>query len=176
MWVSLGRSLRRVRTLHLHKTVPAEWLEFMLTQAMFILGVTHFNYGGYGLAFRGEDGRPTHAWAGLQCLGLHGLDLGETTPPWLPQPVSRSDLLRALLWARREGGARIWQLEIEDCRNVLTQDLRHFRLFADVVYDGKGLEADVEKDEGDPCLRSYSINVFANMVDRDEQYRKDCNH
>ncbi|KAJ6577830.1 hypothetical protein B0H19DRAFT_1253135 [Mycena capillaripes] len=174
MWISLGESLRRVRTLHLHKTVPAELFKFLLTQAMYLLGLTHFKYNQYGLSSRGEDGELTYAWPGLQCLGLHGLDLGETTPlPHCnpPLPASRSDLLRALMWARREGGARIWQLEIEDCRNVLVQDLRHFRLFTDLVYDGKGLETTVEKDDGNPCLRSYSIDVFARLVNMHEDYR-----
>ncbi|KAF7335525.1 hypothetical protein MVEN_02206300 [Mycena venus] len=106
MWVALGRRLNSVRTLHLHKTVPAEWLDFLLTQAMFVLGVTHWNYGPYELAVRAPDGISlTHAWAGLQRLCLHSLDLGEISPsPLEPLPVTRADLLRALLWARREGG------------------------------------------------------------------------
>ncbi|KAK7032707.1 hypothetical protein R3P38DRAFT_3392747 [Favolaschia claudopus] len=103
IWVRLGQRLKNVRALHLHKTIPAEWLDFLLTQTMFVLGLTHWNYQAYGLYHRDEDGRPERAWVGLQHLGLHNLDLGEVSPPNLPPiPVSRSELLRALLWARRD--------------------------------------------------------------------------
>ncbi|KAJ7835574.1 hypothetical protein B0H14DRAFT_2796114 [Mycena olivaceomarginata] len=155
LWAAFAHRLHRVRTLHLHRTVPAEFLDFLLTQAMFVLGLTHWNYEAYGLGARGPDGRPVHAWAGLQRICLHGIDLGE--------------MLRALLWARREGGARIWQVEIEECENVLSGDLRHLRVFADVVYDGKGHKV-VENDEGYASLRAYSIGVLARMVERDEEY------
>jgi hypothetical protein len=60
-------------------------------------------------------------------------------------------------------------VEIEECENVLSGDLRHLRVFADVVYDGKGHEV-VEKDEGYASLPAYSIGVLARMVERDEEY------
>jgi hypothetical protein len=170
LWAAFAHHLLRVRTLHLHRTVPAEFLDFLLTQAMFVLGLTHWNYEAYVLGARGPDGRPVHAWAGLQRICLHGIDLGEVGPRWLePLRVTRAEMLRALLWARREGGARIWQVEIEECENVLSGDLRHLRVFADVVYDGKGHEV-VEKDEGYASLPAYSIGVLARMVERDEEY------
>ncbi|KAJ7235642.1 hypothetical protein B0H12DRAFT_1141409 [Mycena haematopus] len=174
MWLVLGHALHSVRVLHMHRTVPAEFFDFLLTEAMFILGITHWNYDAYGFSRRGEDGRLMHAWGGLQRLALHGLDIGEIQPrKWLdPMAVTRSEMLRALLWARREGGARIWQLEIEDCRNVLSQDLRHFKLFADVEYDGKGSKM-METDAGYTSLRAYSIDVLARMVERDEGYRSE---
>ncbi|KAJ7696541.1 hypothetical protein B0H17DRAFT_401316 [Mycena rosella] len=168
LWDTMGRALRRVRTLHLLGP-PAAWLEFMLTQAMLLVGVSHFN-SCFSLnfkptaapRFRGTDGALTHAWPALQRLVLHGFDLGECgTEQLLP---SSAEMLRALLWARREGRAPIWQLEIEDCENVFSQDLRHFRLFSEVVFDGKGHQT-VEKEEDSDSLRSYSINVFANTVE-----------
>ncbi|KAJ7446800.1 hypothetical protein FB451DRAFT_1375838 [Mycena latifolia] len=182
LWDAMGRALRRVRTLHLHGP-PAAWLEFMLTQAMLLVGVSHFNScfnkcadGEARPRFRGPDGALTHAWPALQRLALHGIDLGEapmgTTrrvdrdAAQLAPPPSSADMLRALLWARREGRAPIWQLEIADCENVFSQDLGYLRLFAEVVYDGKGLRT-VEKDaeDADASLRAYSIGMFANMVE-----------
>ncbi|KAJ7606734.1 hypothetical protein DFH06DRAFT_1347878 [Mycena polygramma] len=169
LWLSLGKRLRSVRTLHLHKTVPAAWLEFMLAQAMFVLGVTHFKFKTFALGFRDEHGMATHAWPRLQRLALHGVDIGEHPPRWLPPlSVTRADLLRALMWARRESGAaRIWQLEIDDCTNVLSRDLQHFRLFAHVRWDGMG-KVEAQRDDGNPCLRAYSLGVFARMIERDK--------
>ncbi|KAJ7503354.1 hypothetical protein B0H11DRAFT_2222637 [Mycena galericulata] len=152
MWCVLGRGLPSVRTLHLHQAFPSGWLEFMLTQAMYLIGLTYFRFDSYGLAFRDADGLPSHAWPGLRRLGLYGIDLGESAylDDLLALRPSAADLLRALLWARREGGARICELEIEECENVFPQDLERFRLFADVVYDGKG-ETMVQKDAGHEC-------------------------
>jgi hypothetical protein len=93
---------------------------------------------------------------------LHGIDLGGSTENLEPSP---SNLLRALLWARREIKARIWQLELNDCTNVFSQDLAHFRLFADVIWDGKG-ENPLQKEDTVDTLRSYSINVYTTMVQR----------
>ncbi|KAJ6477647.1 hypothetical protein C8R45DRAFT_363878 [Mycena sanguinolenta] len=164
MWLVLGHTLPSVRTLHLHKTVPAELFDSLLTEAMIFLGITHWNY------YTGTCHGGRHAWRGLQRIAMHGLDLGETASRnWLePLAATRSEVLRALLWARREGGARIWQLEIEDCQDVLSQDLGHFRLFADVTYDGKGSKT-VETDAGHPSLRAYSIDVLARVVESHER-------
>ncbi|KAJ7043738.1 hypothetical protein C8F04DRAFT_728547 [Mycena alexandri] len=170
LWDTLGRALPRLNTLHLHKTFPTALLEFLLTQAMLLLGVSHFRScfnlpkAGHGLAFRGPDGALSHAWPGLRCLALHDLDLSFV----LDIHPTYAEMLRALLWARREGGAPIWRLEIEDCVDVFTQDLGHFRLFADVVYDGKGQKkTPVHKDDGGdvPTLRAYSVKVFADMIE-----------
>ncbi|KAJ7917527.1 hypothetical protein B0H13DRAFT_323967 [Mycena leptocephala] len=81
-WDTIGRNLPHVRTLHLHKTFPAAWLDFLLTQAMLLVGVSHYRScfnlpkAQHGLAFRGPDGALTHAWPGLRSLALHGIDLG----------------------------------------------------------------------------------------------------
>ncbi|KAJ7781987.1 hypothetical protein DFH07DRAFT_1055498 [Mycena maculata] len=171
LWDTMGRTMCAVRTLHLHRSFPARWLEFLLTQAMLLIGVSHlhscFNLSdgqtSHGsMAFRGPDGALTHAWPALTCLALHGLSLGEWDNSLQPAP---SDLLRALLWARRAGRAPIWQLEIEDCERVYSTDVAHFRLFADVVYDGKG-GMTVEKEEDGEELSSYSINVFSDMIEQ----------
>ncbi|KAJ7131988.1 hypothetical protein C8R46DRAFT_1140952 [Mycena filopes] len=174
MWAMLGEQLPHVRTLHLHQTIPAELFEFLLTQAMSFLSLTHFKYHRYGLA---RFGARTHAWARLQRLCLHDLDLAEDPEPAYPQrymyalPVaSRAEMLRALLWARREGGARILELQIEGCRNVFRGDLRHLRLFADVVYDGQGMVV-VDGEEHFPCARTYSMDVLSRMVEQEERFR-----
>ncbi|KAJ6498341.1 hypothetical protein DFH09DRAFT_1336687 [Mycena vulgaris] len=163
LWDRMGRAMHRVGTLHMWGAL-ATWLEFTLTQAMLLIGVSHFNSCFKPMEpprFRGADGALTHGWPALQCLALHCIDLGEPADQLQP---SSAEMLRALLWARREGRAPIWQLEIADCLNVFSQDLGYFRLFSEVVYDGKGQKT-VEKEDGEDTLRSYSINVFANMVE-----------
>ncbi|KAJ6561064.1 hypothetical protein DFH09DRAFT_1364519 [Mycena vulgaris] len=166
VWDLAGQRLRHVATLHLHRAFPTAWLEFLLTQAVWLLGVSSWKSCLYGFyppksRLRSADGTLSHAWPELRRLLLHGLDLG--APGAGPQP-SRADMLRALLWARREGGARIPQLEIEGCENVFGEDLRHLRLFADLVYDGKGKSEALKGDAG-VSLRSYSLDVFANMIE-----------
>ncbi|KAF7356478.1 hypothetical protein MVEN_00980900 [Mycena venus] len=164
LWDTLGRALPHVRTLHIHKSFPALWLDFLLTQAMLLVGVSHYlscfsirlmlpravdtPAAKYGTPlFRGPDGALTHAWAGLRCLALHDIDLHS--------PVNEHP----------PGKAPIWRLEIEGCDNVSAHDLAHFRLFADVEWDGKGQTEERKADEGDESLRSYSVNVFAEMVE-----------
>ncbi|KAJ7648212.1 hypothetical protein DFH06DRAFT_1423677 [Mycena polygramma] len=162
MWTVLRRGMPCIRTLHLHSGFPSGWLEFMFTHAMFLLGLTHFRYHRYGLMARNEENAvPLQAWPALRCLSLHGIDLGECGEQLHP---SRSEILAALLWARREHGARICELEIEECENVFPQDLARFRLFADVVYDGKG-ETAVQKDDGCECYRAYSLDILARMIE-----------
>ncbi|KAF7348450.1 hypothetical protein MVEN_01362000 [Mycena venus] len=178
-WDALGRDLPRVRTLHFHKSFPALWLEFLLTQAMLLIGVSHYRSCFSNpmlppraadmrkakharLPFRGPDGALTHSWPGLRCLALHDIDLED---PMNELPPTCADALRALLWARREGKAPIWRLMIQECTNVSPHDLAHFRLFADVEYDGKGQTTGRKTDEGDESLRSYSIEIFAKMIE-----------
>ncbi|KAF8216639.1 hypothetical protein K438DRAFT_1797574 [Mycena galopus ATCC 62051] len=182
LWDTLGRALPRVHTLHLHKSFPALWLDFLLTQAMLLVGVMHYRScfsvpmlpprpadiskakKQRGLPFRDPDGALTHGWPGLRCLALHEINLSERVNEQQGPPAC-SDVLLALLWARRQGRAPIWRLEIKDCTNVSKSYLPYFRLFADVEYDGKG---ELELDEGVGQLDSvpsYSINVFADMVE-----------
>ncbi|KAJ7224139.1 hypothetical protein GGX14DRAFT_557030 [Mycena pura] len=163
LWDTMGRCMAHVRTLHLHGSFPGSWLEFLLTQAMLLVGVSHFQscFSRHHLAFRDPDGRLTHAWPALRCLALREIDMGECYKGQLEPTYA--DLLRALLWARREGGSPIWRLEIEDCKNVNMQDLAYLRLFSDVMYDNKGLTT-VQKDDEEESLHSYSVNIFANMI------------
>ncbi|KAF7356475.1 hypothetical protein MVEN_00980600 [Mycena venus] len=168
LWDTMGRNLHRVTTLHLHKFFPSAMLEFLLTQAMLLVGVSHykscfntFPSQSGGLPFRGPDGVLTHAFPSLRCLGLHEINLEDSLGPCKPWS---GDVLRALLWARREGRAPIWQLEIDECTNVSTHELAHFRLFADVIYDGKGQKTGRKADGADESLRSYSIDIFVQMV------------
>ncbi|KAF7356468.1 hypothetical protein MVEN_00979900 [Mycena venus] len=161
LWDTMGRNLTRVRTLHLHNSLPGPWLEFLLTQAMFLIGVSHFKSPFYvptsdsGLPFRGPDGTLTHAWPGLRCLALHNIDLDLC-----------GDVLRALLWARREGGAPIQQLDIEECPGISTHDLEHFGPYADVLYDGVVQERERPKThEEAESLRSDSIGIFVRLVE-----------
>ncbi|KAJ7105476.1 hypothetical protein C8R43DRAFT_221966 [Mycena crocata] len=164
LWNITGRRIPRLRVLHLHKSVPAVLFEFLLTQALLPLGISHFRSCYHlpgGPPARGPDGGLVHAWPALQRLALHELDLSELAALVGP---SSADALRALLWARRASGAPVWQLEIEDCTNVYTLDLGYFRLFADVVWDGKG-EKTSGKDDEDECLESFSVGVFGRFVD-----------
>jgi hypothetical protein len=45
------------------------------------------------------------------------------------------------------------------------QDLAQFRLFADVVYDDKGGMSKADDEFDAESLRSYSVNVFADMIE-----------
>ncbi|KAJ7089850.1 hypothetical protein B0H15DRAFT_274387 [Mycena belliarum] len=171
VWDLAGQRLRRVRALHLHRAAPTALLEFLLTQAVWLLGVSSWKsclYGFYAPKSRllcgPEGGALAHAWPQLQRLGLHDVDLGAPAADDGKPVPARADLLRALLWARREGGARICSLEFADCENVFEEDLRHLRLFADLVYDGKGRSEAVKEDPG-ISLRSYSLGVFQNMIE-----------
>jgi hypothetical protein len=157
-WRRTGRRLYSVNTLHLHFCFPTLWLEFLLAQAMLIMGV---NYKLPVDKFRDDDGTIDYAYPGLRCLVLHRVDLGESTDQLEPSP---SNMLRALLWARRAGRVPIWRLELNDCTNVFSEDLAYFRFFADVVWDGNG-ESTTQKEDGKDTLRSYSINVFVNMIE-----------
>ncbi|KAJ7505965.1 hypothetical protein B0H11DRAFT_1974202 [Mycena galericulata] len=158
----LGRGLPCVRTLHLYSAFPSRWLEFMLTHAMYLIGVTHFRDFECG-------GPIVHAWPALRCLGLHEINLGESVEQLWP---SSADLLYALFFARREGGARICELEIEGCANVFAQDLQQLRLFVDVMYDGKGEET-VLKDVGYASPRVYSLGILDRMI---EHWDQSSNH
>ncbi|KAJ7167350.1 hypothetical protein C8R43DRAFT_917591 [Mycena crocata] len=164
LWDTMGHRLVSLRVLHLHNAFPSMLFEFLLTQALLPLGISHyascFKLPG-GPSPRAPDGELSYAFPGLQRLALHGLDL--EAPAAYNNPT-RADALRALLWARRAGRAAIWQLEITDCSSVDTRDLGYFGLFADVVWDGKGGKTAVRVDV-DESLEAFSINVFANLVD-----------
>ncbi|KAJ7879962.1 hypothetical protein B0H14DRAFT_2708050 [Mycena olivaceomarginata] len=170
LWDTLGRALPRLHTLHLHKSFPALWLEFLLTEAMLFLGVSHYRscfnlpvlpYAKLAprLPFRDPDGALTLGWPSLRCIALHQINLYETVNGTLPVCA---DVLLALVWARRQGGVPVWRLEIDECVNVCR--LPYFRLFADVVYNGKGGTDDEEVGQLE-SLRSYSIGVFAEMIE-----------
>ncbi|KAJ6518924.1 hypothetical protein C8R45DRAFT_9627 [Mycena sanguinolenta] len=178
LWDSLGRSLPRVHTLHLHKSFPALWLEFVLTQAMLVIGVTHYQScfsaslsspcavdiskaKQHDLPFRDPDGALTHGWPGLRCLALHEVNMARLVSEQQPPAI---EVLLALLWARRQGGAPIWRLEIQDCTNVSWNYMPYFELLADVVYDGKGEQTPDQGGEDHESLASYSIDIFAQMV------------
>ncbi|KAF7370495.1 hypothetical protein MSAN_00681300 [Mycena sanguinolenta] len=167
LWDTMGRNLRQVHTLRLGKSFPDAWLEFMLTQAMLLIGVSHylscFNTPAAqrGLAFRGPDGALTHAWPALRRLVLQNIDLAILLDRFKP---SCGDMLRALLWARREGKAPIWKLELVECAHV-SQNLAHLRLFADVVCsDEKGHWQDASfytNRDAREYARTFAIEVFA---------------
>ncbi|KAJ7879970.1 hypothetical protein B0H14DRAFT_1584079 [Mycena olivaceomarginata] len=174
LWDTMGRKLTGVHTLHLHKSYIGSWLEFMLTQAMLLVGVSHHNScfniptSPHGLAFRGPDGALTHAWAGLRCLALHNIDLDVRRHRTGPR---RGEMLRALLWARRVGGAPIFQLDIKDCPDCWCPDCVPFRVFADVL-DGGGEQKQEDTKESE-FLRSYSIDIFAQVVQDDRPLVRD---
>ncbi|KAJ7066509.1 hypothetical protein C8F01DRAFT_1123527 [Mycena amicta] len=184
---AMGRCIPRLHTLHLHGGFPVGWLEFLLTQAMLLVGVSHysscFNRGfgfGTGLAFRGPDGVLKHAWPTLRRLCLHGVDfvvsgnsksksIKRMSVDSLTEKMeaaaipNRASILRALMWARREGRVPLWRLELaDDCKNVTETDLSWFNIFVDVDRDGKQVKSasrmDLDWDS------SNAIDIFANMV------------
>jgi hypothetical protein len=69
----------------------------------------------------------------------------------------------AFLWARRQGNAPIWQLELDECTNVSAHDLAHFKHLADVICNGKLRTKDRPTDKEDDFLRSRSISAFSRM-------------
>ncbi|KAJ7631078.1 hypothetical protein FB45DRAFT_556466 [Roridomyces roridus] len=170
LWHTMGRRMRAVRTVHVHPSLPNKLLEFLLIQAMLFVGVSDFRScfsQPDPWAFRGPNGELKHAWPRLTRFSLHGINLGELQSSWdpvIPQRPAVVDLLRALLWARRAGQARIWQLEIEDCEDVFSADLAHLRLFADISYDGKGAKT-VQKEDFGHDVGMYSVNVFADLAE-----------
>ncbi|KAJ6518927.1 hypothetical protein C8R45DRAFT_949761 [Mycena sanguinolenta] len=152
LWDTMGRNLRQVHTLRLGKSFPDAWLEFMLTQAMLLIGVSHYR-SCFNIPMA------------LRCLALQDIDLAIMLDRFKP---SCGDVLRALLWARREGKAPIWKLELEGCTNV-SQYLAHLRFFADVVCsDEKGQDTSFHTNSDTEYTREYarafSIEVFAHSV------------
>ncbi|KAF7356470.1 hypothetical protein MVEN_00980100 [Mycena venus] len=163
LWDTMGRNLPHLRTLHLHKSFPGGLLEFILTQAMLLIGVSHylscFRSPGC-LSFRDPDGALTHAWSQLQRLELHQINLGESLDAFKPRS---GDILGAFLWAWRQGGAPIQRLMIEESQCGFVHDLVHLWQSAAVGYDGKGLTVGCKANanEENNSLRSYSITIFS---------------
>ncbi|KAJ7334277.1 hypothetical protein DFH08DRAFT_303401 [Mycena albidolilacea] len=175
LWDTLGRALPHLHTLHLYESFPALWLQLFLTQAMLLVGVSHYRScfnlpmlpeapHGLALPFRDPDGMLTHGWPSLHCIALHKIDLHDPVNDYSP---ACADVLVALLWARCQGEVPICRLEIDKCTNVSRRDLAYFLLLADVVYDGKGRTDD--KVGHLESLRSYSIGVFAKMIELSRQ-------
>jgi hypothetical protein len=169
LWDIMGRKLRHVHTLHLYNSFPGAWLEFMLAQAMLLIGVSarlscfHTQASSSrGLPFRGPDGVVTHAWPELRRLVLHEIDLGAPSDSYSYKP-RWGEVFCAFLWARRQGNAPIWQLELDECTNVSAHDLAHFKHLADVICNGKLRTKDRPTDKEDDFLRSRSISAFSRM-------------
>ncbi|KAK7025192.1 hypothetical protein R3P38DRAFT_2708275 [Favolaschia claudopus] len=171
-WDSLGRMLNNLEILHLYRSFPTQLLEFMLTQAMLLINVTHgrsyfhkFTSPPNGPAFRGPDGSLTHAWPKLQCMVLHRIELGGRQSCHTPR---YGDLLRAFLWARREGALEkngtlsIWQLQLKSCFNISLNKSPSLRLFTDVISD-KIERPTLPLVDMDLC--AYSVQVFRKMVE-----------
>ncbi|KAJ7759262.1 hypothetical protein B0H16DRAFT_1535012 [Mycena metata] len=91
----------------------------------------------------------------LECIIFLEIDCGV-----LNRYPSLTDILRALLWARRTGGCPVSSVELDRCKNVFRQDLEHLAYLTDsFIWDGSGQNT---KEKEDSCLdlRSYSLNVF----------------
>jgi len=114
----------------------------------------------------------------LRRIALHNIDLSHA-PPHKPKEKelvvpkekakevqddlpSLADCLRAFLWARRQGNARVTEMELDNCQSIFKLDIDHFRFFADVTWDGKGANETDREDGGDRFER-YSIEVFSRL-------------
>ncbi|KAK7025182.1 hypothetical protein R3P38DRAFT_3396120 [Favolaschia claudopus] len=175
LWDTLGRSLHNVHTIHLHQTFPALWLEFCSRRH------AHHRRQPPQLVLQYSDAAATYGqvwltiaiegcgWHPQTCVVRHAqafsarVDLESMPSDHPPTCLSR---LLALFWARRTGGAPIWGLTLEGCRNVSWYRLANFRLFADVDCEGWS-EEDWENTgvEDLVCIRSYSINIFAEVAE-----------
>ncbi|KAF7356552.1 F-box domain-containing protein [Mycena venus] len=107
------------------------------------------------------DGACNQLFPYLECITLSGIDCGD---PKSAGP-SVTDVLRALLWARRAGRCPIPRVRLEACENVFQQDLNYLRFLAtdSFVWDGAGLNSKEKDDPGFPDIRSFSLNVFERM-------------
>ncbi|KAK7025184.1 hypothetical protein R3P38DRAFT_2953156 [Favolaschia claudopus] len=167
LWDTLGRNLARLETLHLYKSFPGGLFDLILAQAMLLINVSHhrscFHLSSGGLPLRGPDGSLTHAWPKLQRLELHEIDLARLDN--LRKPCC-GDLLRAYLWARREGAPEqpgtlpIWQLKLHSCSNVSMSNSPPLERYADVWSDVKAAEWPTVTAD----LRAHSVTAFVQMV------------
>ncbi|KAJ7116043.1 hypothetical protein C8R44DRAFT_794003 [Mycena epipterygia] len=141
--------------LHLHGSDPLPIFTLLLERAMRCIGVSARSEPGTD--HLGLDGSCTQLFPKLEYLELQDIDCGT---PW-PYPTF-TDVLRALLWARRAGRCPIPRLGLDRCRNVFKQDLDHLRFLTEVsTWDME--ENQKEKEDKEDCgqtTRSFSLCVY----------------
>nr|GAT60016.1 predicted protein [Mycena chlorophos] len=157
LFSKLGQLMSHVHTLHIYGGFPTGWLEFMLRQAMLVVNVVHDAWwfrsiSNYIIPYRGSDGILLHSFPTMRRLCLHGIDFARakvTSERHGKRSDEESDededagssskpnpamLLTALMWARKEGGAPLWSLELgSGCRQITDTDLLWWDTFVDVL-------------------------------------------
>ncbi|KAJ7043669.1 hypothetical protein C8F04DRAFT_726595 [Mycena alexandri] len=94
----------------------------------------------------------------LECIILQDINCGV-----LAHYPSLTDILRALLWARRAGRCPIPSVQFDRCKNVFKQDLDYLTYLTDsFIWDGA--QNTEEKEDTGLDLRSYSLNVYELMM------------
>ncbi|KAF7308409.1 hypothetical protein HMN09_00689700 [Mycena chlorophos] len=160
LFSTLGQRMAHVHTLHIHGGFPTGWLEFMLRQAMLVVNVVHDTWWFPGVSnfimpYRGSDGILRHSFPTMRRLCLHGIDFArakvtsgrhgkgsdeesdedeDADEAWSSKKPSPALLLAALMWARKEGGAPLWSLELgPGCRQITDADLLWWDTFVDLL-------------------------------------------
>ncbi|KAF8216556.1 hypothetical protein K438DRAFT_1797454 [Mycena galopus ATCC 62051] len=136
-------------------TDPVPLLALLLERAMRRIGVSISPEVETDLR---PDGACRQLFPYLAYIGLNDIDCGD--PESYP---STTDVLRALLWARRAGRCPIPRVGLEECKNVFQQDLDYLERLADSFsWDGEGKNLK-EKDESELDMRSFSLNVLEHL-------------
>ncbi|KAJ7091401.1 hypothetical protein B0H15DRAFT_835956 [Mycena belliarum] len=142
-------SCRNLVTLHLHTGDPLPLLIRLLERAMRCIGVSAFPKRGTD--HLAPDGTCLQLFPKLELVRLEEIDCaGPLCTP--------TDVLRALLWARRMGRCPIPCVDLVSCMNVCQREVDYVRFLAETriwnceVLNGK------ERDDAD--MRSFSLRVF----------------
>ncbi|KAK7025185.1 hypothetical protein R3P38DRAFT_3269908 [Favolaschia claudopus] len=166
LWDDMGGALPCLTVLHLRSSFIGTLLEFLIAQAMLLIGVSHYRSPfhattrGYP-AFRDPDTVFEHAWPTLRCIVLDDINIDV---PRNPAGTTRGELMRTLLWARRIGGAPIQQLEFGDSSDVDEDQVAKFVFFSDVKWDGEHYSMHYPSNDSDEeALRDYAIAIFTQM-------------
>ncbi|KAJ7180713.1 hypothetical protein C8R46DRAFT_1070365 [Mycena filopes] len=131
-------------TLSLEKNDSLAVLALLLERAFRCVGVS---VRGETQTHLDSDGACTQLFPNLSCVILKDIDCGDLT-----RYPSNTDVLRALLWARRAGRCPIAQVKFRGCKNRTCTD--------SFTWDGVGQNTEEKEDGGYLDLRSYSLNVL----------------
>ncbi|KAF7308410.1 hypothetical protein HMN09_00689800 [Mycena chlorophos] len=192
LYSRLGEWMQFVHTLHIYGGFPTNWLEFMLTQAMLLVGVTHHGswFSPTDIQFRDTDGVLRHSCPLMRRLCLHGVGFelrnfrypgekskrmefleSDLASAGARQP-SDASLLSALMWARKEGGSPLWTLELgEGCDGFGTPDISWWNTFVDVSVemgcksDGPASTKPASLGMSWDTVKEIAVDVFAAMAE-----------
>ncbi|KAF8216557.1 hypothetical protein K438DRAFT_396557 [Mycena galopus ATCC 62051] len=106
----------------------------------------------------GGDGASKQLFPKLECVHLDDIDCGE--PKTYP---GVTDVLRALLWARRASRCPIPCVRLENCKRVFQQDVDHLRFLTETLtWDNVGKNPKQKEDSG-LGIPAFSLNVFEHL-------------